>query len=58
MVNEAVPVALFPWWLQLTVAVAGPGRLVEGFQVQDTLPSVLAVWVVRRAALPEADPEA
>jgi hypothetical protein len=57
-VNCAVPVAVVPPSVQRTVAVAGPGVLVEGFQVQDTVPSEPVVCAVLSALLPEAEPEA
>jgi hypothetical protein len=57
-VNCAVPVAVVPPRAQCTVAVAGPGVLVDGFQVQDTVPSEPTVCVVLSALLPDADPEA
>lgn len=54
--NPALPVALFPPSVQVTVAVAGPGLRVLGFQVHDTLPLLLAICAVFSAALPEYDP--
>jgi hypothetical protein len=44
--------------VQLTVAVAGPGRRVLGLQVQDTVPSLPADCALFRLLLLESDPEA
>ena len=54
--NPTLPAALFPPSVQLTAAVAGPGRRVLGFQVQLTLPSAPAVWLPARALLVEREP--
>ena len=58
IVNPELPTAAFPPDVHVTVALANPGFLVLGFQVQDTAPPLPAVRVPARALLVDAEPDA
>src|SRR5689334_12500826 len=58
MVNDAVPVPVWPPLAHCTVAMAGPGVRVAGVHVHDTWPRVSAVSLVVRDVLRAVDPEA